>query len=215
MRGLVPYKGKFVKADNIPRGGPILYSAEEWMAREKAALRRYMRRILVILPATIITVVSVFYLIAGHPFWPDIVASAVAYAIAFPLILTVPEVLNGRKARRAGVYSGLFRNGLMLRVPMTGWATFVPYGSVEDFEIKRVNFVNDMLMLRLCGFKKPQPIYMGGLLDVKGQGMLRTMIMRASTRIEAPDLHVYGGRASRVRSIPTVTEDTGKVPEED
>ncbi len=210
MRGLVPYKGKFVKADNIPRGEPVLYSAEEWMARDEVERRRYLRRVQVILPAIIIIVMSVFYLIVGRPFWPDIAVSAVAYAIAFPLMLTIPEVLNGRRARRAGVYSGLFRNGLMLRVPTREWATFVPYGFIEDFEVKR-----DMLMLRLRGFNKPQPIYMGGLLDVEGQGMLRTMIMGTPAMTEAPELHVYGGRASRLRSIPIRAKDIGKGPEED
>ncbi len=90
-----------------------------------------------------------------------------------------------------------------------------PYGFIEDFEVKRVNFVNNMLMLRLRDFNKPQPIYMGGLLDVEGQGMLRTMLMGASAMTEAPELHVYGGRASRLRSIPTSAKDTGKGPEED
>ncbi len=215
MRGLVPYKGKFVKADNIPRGEPLLYSAEEWMARNKVERRRYLRRILVILPVTILTIVSVMNLIAGNPLWPDIVVSAVVYTIAFPLMLSIPEVLNGRKARKARVYSGLFQNGLMFRVPTREWATFVPYGLVEDFEVKRVNLVNNMLMLRLRGFKKPQPVYMGGLLDAEGQGMLRTMIMGASVMTEAPELHVYGGRASRLRSISTRAKDTGKGSEED
>ena len=215
MRGLVPYKGKFVKADNIPRGEPVLYSAEEWMARNKVERRRYMRRVVVILPAIIIILVSVFYLIAGRPFWPNIAVSVVVYVIAFPLMLSVPEVMNGRRARRAGVYSGLFQNGLMLRVPTREWATFVPYGFIEDFEVKRVNFVNNMLMLRLRDFNKQQPIYMGGLLDVEGQGMLRTMIMGTPAMTEAPELHVYGGRASRLRSIPIRAKDIGKGPEED
>jgi hypothetical protein len=205
-RARVPHEGKWVKANNVPIGMPILHTAEEWEELNLRNWRRMLARMwLIALPLSFLILLP-YLVVMGVPFWPNAITMASVVALAFPLTMTVWTPLFYRRVRRRGISSGLYENGLVIAVPTDPSLTFIPYWMVEEAEFGPFNLVNRMQMLRvrIKGFKMMPSFDVARILGEEGLAVLRYRILRTPVvTVEGPpELHVYGGRGLRISSIP-------------
>jgi hypothetical protein len=208
VRGKVPYKGKFVKVVNIPPGEPLLLSMEEWITRDKKEGRRDILLLSVFFPAITIPLTFMFLGVIGGETWPDILLFALAYSLPFPMLFAIAELINSRRAFRKGIYTGLFEHGLLIRDMMTTRVNFIPYALIVDFHMVK-KMKNKRMEVDIVGFEKPYQIVRTCVLGDDSIGMLREIVTQMAGE-DPPDLHVYGGRASKLRSIPRTSDVSEK-----
>lgn len=205
LRGRVPYKGKFVKADNIPVGEPILLSVAEWRARDRDEARKSLLFLWVVLPVITVPMMMLFHWATDDIQWPDIIYFAIIYGFPLPAMLSITELVNSRRAFRRGVYTGLFENGLRMRLISTTRADFIPYALIVDFRVIE-KWKGKHMEVDIVGFEEPFLVLRDPLLEDDSLGMLRRIITEQG-KGEPPELHVYGGRASKLRAIPRYSKE--------
>jgi hypothetical protein len=206
LRGRVPYKGKFVKVDNIPTGEPIMLSTEEWQERSKRILKRNYLGFLVLFPLVVFPVLVGFILLMGETILTGTIITVAIYSSLFPFIFIIRYFIFARKGWPKGTYTGLFEHGLVVHIEGMPDSTFIPYRLIRDFHVKKGRF-SKMLMIDIVGFKKPVPNIGLKALQDDGLEILRKMLFKRPEDPEAPELHVYGGRSAKVRSIPNMSND--------
>ena len=113
-----------------------------------------------------------------------------------------------RATEKLGLYSGLYDNGIVSIISVGPQVGFVPYHLIEEIKESRVN-VNRMMMLKLKGFKRPIAYDLKGLLGEEGIQMLYYILHKGPEPHGPPELYIYGGRGSRVRSIPKGPSNDG------
>ncbi|UCC92384.1 MAG: hypothetical protein JSW25_06835, partial [Thermoplasmata archaeon] len=101
---------------------------------------------------------------------------------------------------------GLFENGIVFWSAELRQGSFVPYGLIRDFEVTRV-LRTETLMLEIEGFEDKAPMMAAKVLGDDGLEMLRKIIDMRHDYVGPPDLHVYGGRSSKVSTMAGRTGD--------
>ncbi len=186
-----------------------MLSAEEWRKREKVDSRRWFLIWWLTFPLIFMPLLLIFGWATGDPLFPDTIARALTYSFMFPFMYTIAELYHSRKAFSRGVHTGLFEHGLLIRGFGLSRADFIPYALIGNIHLKEGRF-GKALMMDIVGFRKPTRAYRDRVLGEDGLAMLRRMIMRRpEEEEEPPELHVYGGRASKLRSIPRTSEESG------
>jgi hypothetical protein len=206
LRGKVPYKGKFVKVENIPTGEPIMLSAKEWQKRGRKSMRRNLLLYWTLMPVIIFPLWLGLEVITEGELVAEAFYFAFFYAFMFPGIMTIGMVVGPRMGRYKQRYTGLYENGLVIWTPEMRESTFIPYSLIRSFHVKDGRF-NKTLMLDMLGFEKPQPTLGLKILRDDGLAMLGRRTFHGPGPDVPPELHVYGGRSSKVRSLPKGSDD--------
>ena len=186
-----------------------MLSAEEWREREMVDSRRWYLIWWVAFPLLISPLMLALGWAIGRTFWPDSIISVLTYSFMFPVMYTVMELYNSRKAFSKGVHSGLFEHGLLARGFGMFRGDFIPYALIMGFHMKKGR-LGTSLMMDIVGFEKPTHVYRDKVLGEDGLGMLRRMIIQNREEEEPPELHIYGGRASKLRSKRRASEGSGE-----
>ena len=204
VRGRVPKDGKFVKADNIDIGEPLLYSIEEWGDRMEREWRRTT------IQGSALFIFLVFPLFASFLIFMTeaplliSVALSTAMALMFPVLMIIILRKVKRKAHQLGLHGGLYDNGIVGITIVEPPVVFVPYPLIEEIKTPRVNFFNRMLTLKIKDFKAPITFEMRAVLGEEGINTLRYKMSKGHEPQGPPELFIYGGRGSRIRSMPKV-----------
>ena len=184
-----------------------MLSMEEWREREMVDSRRLFLIWWLTFPLIFAPLLLTFGWATGDTLFPDTIVRALTYSFMFPVMYTIAELYNSRKAFSRGVHTGLFEHGLLIRGFGLSRADFIPYALIGNIHLKEGRFGKAMMM-DIVGFQKPFHILRDGVLGDDSIGMLRQIITQMAEE-ETPDLHVYGGRASKLRSIQKTSEDPG------
>jgi hypothetical protein len=207
LRGKVPFKGKFVKVDNIPAGEPIMLSAKEWQKRNRKVTYRNLLLYWVGFPAVVFPIwIALDVFLPGDLGLGSLFIASI-YAFMFPAMMTITMLINSWVRRSKRRYTSLSENGMIIWMDEMLIPVFIPYGLIWDFHVREGRLAKS-LMLTIHGFDKPQPMVGLEILRDDGLVMLRRMIGdRPRDAGEPPELHVYGDRSSRVSSVPNISDE--------
>jgi len=210
VRGRVPKDGKWVKADNIDIGEPLLYTVEEWGDRMEREWRRATIRGMALFVFLVFPLLAAFLMEAIG--WLNSLAISAAVILIFPAVMIILLWMMKRRADQLGLHGGLYTNGIVSIASVGLPVVFLPYLLIEEIKTPRVNFFNRMLTLKIKGFKLPISFELRGVLGEEGIKTLRYMMSKGPEPQGPPELHIYGGRGARIRSIP---RNSGKKGSED
>ena len=193
--------GKFVWAEEIRRGPPILHSKEDWVERSRQVSRRYISTFSILVLVLMIPIFIMFYLaLEDMGVFPAFMLTLL-YPALIILLSSLMEVYYRKKAERLDLYPGLFAGGLQFRL-VGNVVLFFPYHEIESFEVVSWPLITTLRM-RLRGFKRPIRLnFADTLLGEEGLATLQRMISPEMPKTEPPKLVVYGGRQAKISRIP-------------
>jgi hypothetical protein len=191
MRTKIPFGGKWRTISDVQRGLPVLYTPEEWSRRGKETNDEVLRWLSWMLPLSILPFWVVLAVIIGAQglFW-------VIYPPVYCLLMLVTWTISmryhqNRELERSN-YTGLFENGLQVRVPMNGVHFFIPYSQIEDFKVE-TTWKFPKLVVTIKGFRRPKKLmHVPTTLGEVGLGKLRMMLSGATEVDGPPRLVIYG-----------------------
>ncbi len=206
MKGYVPFRGKFIKVSNVPRGRPIVRTAEEWHQR---ALRlkddAFWFKDLVITGLIAFTVWVGLDALLGtlDTFsWLD----AAIYTFIFWAMTYAHETYHSNREVERVTYAGLFEHGLQFRWSGSSLFFFIPYGEIRSVGMGD-GISGRVMEMDLHGFKKP--LKFSELLEIIGEDGYAELQRRVGvgTRMpELPRLFVYGGPAPDTTGSPLLAD---------
>jgi hypothetical protein len=202
MRVKVPGDKRFVTADGIDPGRPILHSSEEWMDRTRRASRVFELGHVLIFGLILLPILVLMFVSTGNPGAIVIMLVLMATCIFPPVAVILVERRYLRRQERHGTPSGLYTNGILFRNPSAPVYLFIPYGSMTSIERGSLG-ERRFLKVGIRGWRSPFYADLLRLLDEDDLTSLG-MAMKGGYREPEgpPELHVYGGRGASIRSIP-------------
>ncbi|NIP34832.1 MAG: hypothetical protein GWN97_08610, partial [Thermoplasmata archaeon] len=144
MRGYVPGRDSFETVDDVPRGRPVLLTAEEWHRRSRRQQDGvfWWRYFLLIAVIAVVIWVGLDALLGTVDIfsWMD----AAIYTVVFFICTYAAESYHSDREVERGTYSGLFEYGLQSRLFESSYYFFFPYCQIED--VKVIHRVNDTVL---------------------------------------------------------------------
>jgi hypothetical protein len=212
-RTRVPFRGKWVKADNVHRGDPIVYTPREWQRRaSEIRSRSLLWNWIVFPPVMICTCFITFGLLGGltDTFW---LLWAVFYSLGWCSSNTVLELWQRRKELASSNYTGLFQYGVQWRLTGNNAHFFLPYSEMVEYRMRRKLLVGDVIEFRIRGFKRP---WVDGvlprILNAGGLEELRRRVDGSAGRFEAPKLVLYDDRSPIIATSPPIAKPESRSP---
>ena len=207
MKGYVPFRGKFIRVSDVPRGRPIVRTAEEWHKRGLDCQDAWAWWTLMLLVAavTFITVMVTAVLVFGE-FNRFAWTYAAFYSVFYTLTTYASERYHSNREVRRETYTGMFEHGLQIRVFETSVYLFLPYCEMTGMRLREGLF-RWFVEVDIRGFKKPLKIY--NLVKHMGDNGYAELLRRVGTSTpmpELPRLHVYGGPYTTRMGSPLHTE---------
>jgi hypothetical protein len=191
MKCKVLVKGNLIPVADVPRGQPILRTAEQWHMRSVWVHQGYIIRFLLTFIPTFFATWFLMELLVTGTFGGRFWLTAVTYAIGFPIVYMGMEGYFSLKEVSRTHYSGLFEYGLQSRIFGNDRCFFIPYTEILDFQVKKKWFVT-RIELSIKDMKKP--LKLDGIPPILGEmGLveLRKRIIPEWDPAEAPKLVVY------------------------
>jgi len=194
MKGYVPFRGKFITVSDVPRGRPIVRTAEEWHQRglecheDGGWLRYFLMVALISFPAYTIT----WALLDGALTAIGLVNAAV-YTMTYTSLTYASERYHSNREVRRGTYTGIFEHGLQIRIFESSAFFFLPFCEMTGMRLREGLF-RWYVEVDLRGFNRPFKVY--NLVKHMGDNGYAEIQRRVGTGIpmpELPRLHVYGG----------------------
>jgi hypothetical protein len=212
MRGVVFRGGQKVKVKDVPRGRPILRTAEEWHRRQRAHVWDNW------------WVVPIIHALIVYPIWIGLdlllegtvrgntLVNATAYYLTYMGMMFIMEVYQSNRELGRGNYSGLFDHGIQLRQFDTYLFFFFPYCEIIDFRVK-TGWFWQTLELDIPGMRKPFKLQgMPEILGEEGLAELRRRVDASAGRFEMPKLVLYGQPTPVVATTSPPVNPTSRSP---
>jgi hypothetical protein len=210
MKGLVLRGGKFNSEREVPRGPPVLRTADEWhgrgvrLRREKMPSRLFLS-FLVFFPVMFFLMLVVWDIPASF-----VVPYTFFYWIGYRVMGHFHEIYQSNREVERQNFSGLFEYGVQVRLEETNLFFFVPYAEIINFRVKRGWFGHN-LEIKVRDLKKPFVTDdLPEILGVEGLDELRRRIGRGA--VEMPRLVLYGERTPATMTGPPFSATESRVP---
>lgn len=202
MRVHVPGERRFVKAEGIRPGRPILHTRDEWMDRTRETSRAFLRNFTLAFVVIMLPIWVLLFQGIGDPLLSSAMIVPATLSVVVPLVMVLLERRTFKWQERNAIPSGLYENGILFRNMTAPIFLYVPYTSILGFEPGRSG-VRGVLKFKIRGFKTTFYADLFGLLGEDGQAALAMAISDAQDMPRGPpELHVYGGRGARISSVP-------------
>ncbi len=212
LRGLkvkIPFRGEWRKVARVHQGEPVLYTAEEWQARDPewedtGPVWKWFW-----FPLVTLLIAWLFLGRDGTIFW-------VIYAIIHVSLWNTvyPVILRHHRCweRSRKGYSGLYENGVQWRLVMYSETFFIPYS-----EIMVCHLVDrgrgKVLKFHIRGFQKPWTFCtLWHVLGEEGMEELRARVDAVQGRVVPPKLVVYDDRPPTGTSSIPVRDVVHRLP---
>lgn len=194
LRGLkvkIPINGEWRRVASVHQGKPVLYTAEEWQARDPDGEDVGPFWKWVCFPLFTLFIAWLFLGNDGTSFW---IIWAVIHVTMWNTFYPVSLRHHASRERSRGGYTGLFENGVQWRLVMYSETFFLPYSEIIDLEqVDRGK--GKVLEFRIRGFWKPWTFCtLGDVLGEEGMEELRARVDAVQGRVVPPKLVVYGDR---------------------
>jgi len=195
---------RWVKAENVPVGEPVLHPLEVWRARTKREWDSIVRSLwLVVLPLSLVMFLPWGLSGGGLDFTTGLML-ALVMGVLLPALMTIGYQITWRRVLVRGVFSGLYENGVVAFYPATSIPVFVPYEIIDEVKLRRINLFQRIPMIQVRGHKHPILLPSYRVLGDDGWDWLRQRISHPPVPVATgpPELHVYGDRGAVRTSVP-------------
>ena len=205
-RARVPAGNKWVVAENVSIGGPVLHPNEEWRARTKREWdAKVLSLWLIVLPLSFVMFVPRGLLGDGMDLTLGLLLAFIM-GVILPAVVTIGYRLSWNRIVEGGVFSGLYENGIVAFYPATSTPQFVPYGTIEEVKLRGMKPFQRIPVIQVRGLKHPTVLPIITLLGDDGWDWVRYRISHPPGPVAGgpPELHVYGDRGAMVTSVPGI-----------